>query len=244
MQRHGYNLPTHFYQRFAGDAIELADRYCSGKILSVLEGGYADRAITSGTFSYIIGLSGVTEKSVDRKSSQWWSVPRLTMLEKYSKKLPMKNHTSPTDTDSLWITKTVSLATRLLPSVFLSTDTAIDPALLATPRMGLRERKKAIIPSTAPPSAVKKRQQRVATPRTRKSMTANETFIQDADAPPVPKSFEREMSPGTGLATMMQTMNIANGEPEGLEGKFKESEVSAPNTPTPLGKGWVGESMR
>jgi histone deacetylase HOS3 len=242
MQRHGYNLPTHFYQRFASDAIALADRYTSGKILSVLEGGYADRAITSGTFAYMVGLAGATEKSVDGKDPQWWSVPRLTMLEKCSKKLPaIKNH-SPVDADARWITDTVSLAARLMPTVFLSTDNPIDPAIFATPRMGLRERKKPMLPSTAPPSTVKKRQQRVATPRNRKSMTANESFIQDADAPPVPKPLERELSPATGLATMMETMNITNKDQAGSESKYKLEE-SAPNTPTPAGKNRLEESM-
>lgn len=245
MQRHGYNLPTHFYQRFASDAIALANRYSSGKILSVLEGGYADRAITSGSFAYMVGLSGVTEESVNRKSREWWSVPHLTMLEKCTKKPPStkSNHVSQADIDSRWISNSIALTAQLLPSVFTTpvVDPSFDPNLTATPRMGLRERKKAAIPSTAPPSAVKKRQQRVATPRTRKSMGAADTFVQDEDAPPLPTRIEREreMSPGAGLSELMQTMNIANH----TNNKLKESEVSPPGTPTPVWKGTGGDTI-
>jgi len=249
MQRHGYNLPTHFYQRFASDAIELAERYASGKILSVLEGGYADRAITSGSFAYMVGLAGVTEQSVDRKSWQWWSIPRLTMLEKATKKLPLAkpSNGSASDPDCRWISEAVNLAAQFLPSIFLSSD-AIDPALiLGTPRKSLRERKN--ITYTEPPSTVKKRQQRVATPRTRKSMTSNEPFVTDSNAPPLPPSLppqqiEREVSPGAGLASLMQSMNISNGVVGQSESNFKDVEKSAPGTPTPAGKGGVVDSMR
>lgn len=248
MQRHGYNLPTHFYQRFACDAIDLADRYASGKILSVLEGGYADRAITSGSFAFMIGLSGVTETSVERKSWEWWSVPRLTMLEKGSKKPITKiNNGMQVDNDTKWVSQSLSIASQLLPATFAPSDnTVVDPALLATPRVGLRERKKPVIPATAPPSAVKKRQQRVATPRPRKSMTGTETFVKDTEVPPVPAILQRETSPGTGLSKLMQSMDIANDvqEQEHSDTNFRESEKSVPGTPTPTGKGGVGDNLR
>jgi histone deacetylase HOS3 len=235
MQRHGYNLPTNFYQRFAGDAIKLADTYASGKLLSVLEGGYADRAISSGTFAYLTGLSGVTEESVNRKSSDWWSVPRLTMLEKWSKKpfAPKANNGLQNETDIRWLQQTLNIATVLLPSAFASYDSAMDPALIATPRMELRERKKPAIPATAPPSTVKRRQQRVATPRTRKSMSAADNFKQDV-VPPIPKYFEKEVSPGAGLSSLMQTMNLADG---GAPALAEKGGNSVPGTPTPIRNG-------
>jgi histone deacetylase HOS3 len=238
MQRHGYCLPTHFYQRFASDAIELANKYASGKILSVLEGGYADRAITSGSFAYMVGLSGITEKSVDCRSWEWWSVPRLTLLEKSSKKPPTKSsHSAQTyNDDSRWVSESLHLAVHLSPAAFSPIEAAVDFAPLATPRMGLRERKKPTIPATAPPSAVKKRQQRVATPRVRKSMTTADAFKEDADAPPVPSTVQREMSPGSGLSELIQRMNIANGEHELSDTNNGDTEQTAPDTPTPAGK--------
>lgn len=241
MQRHGYQLPTHFYQRFASDAIKLANQYASGKILSVLEGGYADRAITSGSFAYMTGLAGVTEESVDRRSWDWWSVPRLAMLEKSAKKPSgsKTNHIAQVDGDSRWISLAIRHAVQLLPSEFAPQEPTIDPALTATPRMGLRERKKPSIPTTAPPSTVKKRQQRIATPRTRKSMTAADAFVQDSDAPPLPL-LDRKVSPGAGLAALMQTMNITRVEEHPAIAR-NGSEMSAPSTPTPVGKGLPGD---
>lgn len=56
MQRHSVNVPTSFYTMFTKDALKLAQMHCQGKVLSLLEGGYSDKAITSGVFSHLIGL--------------------------------------------------------------------------------------------------------------------------------------------------------------------------------------------
>lgn len=248
MQRHGYNLPTSFYQRFASDAIGLADRYASGKILSVMEGGYADRAITSGSFAYMVGLSGVTEKSVNYKCREWWSVPRLMALEKSSKKAANSkmNHRTLGDNDAQWVSETLNLATLLSPSSFTFAESSIESTLPATPRMGLRERKQPIMPATAPPSAVKTRQKRVATPRTRKSIIGTEAFAPAEDVPPVPvqDALPREVSPGAELSSLMQRITIANEAHEPSDPDSKTSERSAPGTPTPVGKGETGKSIQ
>lgn len=56
MQRHEVSVPTSFYNRFTSDAVNLADKYSNGILLSLLEGGYSDSALTSGVFSHLIGL--------------------------------------------------------------------------------------------------------------------------------------------------------------------------------------------
>lgn len=56
MQRHSVNLPTEFYTIFTKDALKLAQMHCQGKVLSLMEGGYSDKAITSGVFAHLIGL--------------------------------------------------------------------------------------------------------------------------------------------------------------------------------------------
>ncbi|KAK7420999.1 histone deacetylase [Neonectria magnoliae] len=61
MQRHQVNVPTEFYARIAQDVIKLAaeeDLYVDGRVISVLEGGYSDRALSSGVFSHLSGLAG------------------------------------------------------------------------------------------------------------------------------------------------------------------------------------------
>ena len=59
MQRHSVNVPTEFYARFTRDVVRLAeedDTGADGRVISVLEGGYSDRALTSGVLSHLSGL--------------------------------------------------------------------------------------------------------------------------------------------------------------------------------------------
>lgn len=59
MQRHKVNVPTDFYARFTSDVVKLAEEEglgVDGRIISVLEGGYSDRALTSGVLSHLCGL--------------------------------------------------------------------------------------------------------------------------------------------------------------------------------------------
>ncbi|KAL2190224.1 Arginase/deacetylase [Thermothelomyces heterothallicus CBS 203.75] len=61
MQRHNVNVPTEFYARFTRDVVRLAAEEgtsVEGRIISVLEGGYSDRALCSGVFSHLCGLAG------------------------------------------------------------------------------------------------------------------------------------------------------------------------------------------
>ena len=74
MSRHGRKVPTSFYHRFTVDACGFADRYAQGRIVSVLEGGYSDRALTSGAMAHLCGLANVGEGKVDE---QWWNVENL-----------------------------------------------------------------------------------------------------------------------------------------------------------------------
>ncbi|OXV08398.1 hypothetical protein Egran_03839 [Elaphomyces granulatus] len=60
MQRHKVNVPTDFYARFTADVVRLAEEEglaTDGRIISVLEGGYSDRALTSGVLSHISSLA-------------------------------------------------------------------------------------------------------------------------------------------------------------------------------------------
>jgi histone deacetylase HOS3 len=60
MQRHSVNVPTEFYARFTRDVVRLAEEEgtsVEGRVVSVLEGGYSDRALTSGVLSHLSGLT-------------------------------------------------------------------------------------------------------------------------------------------------------------------------------------------
>jgi histone deacetylase HOS3 len=100
MQRHDVNVPTDFFAQFTADAVALASELCGGRVLSVLEGGYSDRALTSGVFAHISGLScsppeeaafvppsislspyGALERRVAWDAA-WWAPDRLEEIEK------------------------------------------------------------------------------------------------------------------------------------------------------------------
>ena len=60
MQRHAVNVPTDFYAKVTRDIVAMSDEEglgVSGRVISVLEGGYSDRALMSGTLSHICGLT-------------------------------------------------------------------------------------------------------------------------------------------------------------------------------------------
>ncbi|KAI9652221.1 MAG: hypothetical protein M1831_007130 [Alyxoria varia] len=108
MQRHKVNVPTEFYARFTADVLKMAqeeDSSVNTRVISVLEGGYSDRALTSGVLSHLTGLTrsvgdhanakgtvdGVHElekKSEASWDSRWWSPETLAELESLNKPPP------------------------------------------------------------------------------------------------------------------------------------------------------------
>ncbi|KAG9238502.1 putative histone deacetylase HOS3 [Amylocarpus encephaloides] len=61
MQRHKVNVPTEFYARITRDVVRIAAEEgtsVDGRVISVLEGGYSDRALYSGVLSHMSGLAG------------------------------------------------------------------------------------------------------------------------------------------------------------------------------------------
>ncbi|KAI1416887.1 Arginase/deacetylase [Hypoxylon sp. FL1857] len=62
MQRHKVNVPTEFYARITRDVVKIASEEglgVEGRVISVLEGGYSDRALYSGVLSHLSGLAGI-----------------------------------------------------------------------------------------------------------------------------------------------------------------------------------------
>lgn len=80
MQRHDRRVPVSFYSRYTRDLVAFADKHMLGKVVSVLEGGYGDRALTSAAMGHAIGLLG-REGVPD-----WWTVDELELLERAVKK--------------------------------------------------------------------------------------------------------------------------------------------------------------
>jgi hypothetical protein len=81
MSRHCTNVPTSFYHRFSIDVAHFAKTYSNNKVVAVLEGGYSDRALASGTLAMLVGL--VDEQSEAGKEAEgWWKLKELEKLEK------------------------------------------------------------------------------------------------------------------------------------------------------------------
>ncbi|WFD34099.1 histone deacetylase [Malassezia cuniculi] len=85
MQRHGKHVPPAFYAHFAADAARLADEVADGKLISVLEGGYSDRALTSAAAAHVGALADMPWiKSVPMTLTPW-APEQLTQLQRMAK---------------------------------------------------------------------------------------------------------------------------------------------------------------
>ena len=107
MQRHGKHVPPAFYHRFATDTIQLASEVCSGKVISLLEGGYSDRALTSAAMAHILGLACAP------CDSTLWHIDQLVALEKAAKKAAVAkaapSRRKVADTGAPWLSDAVGL---------------------------------------------------------------------------------------------------------------------------------------
>ena len=78
MSRHNRKVPVSFYHRFTKDVVSLADKWAGsagkGKVVSVLEGGYSDRALISGTMAHVLGLAEVGSLP---SLKDWWAIEKL-----------------------------------------------------------------------------------------------------------------------------------------------------------------------
>ena len=75
MSRHNRKVPTSFYYRFACHTTAISDVYARGRVVSVLEGGYSDRALISGAMAHLSGLVDVPLQS--KVDEDWWNVESL-----------------------------------------------------------------------------------------------------------------------------------------------------------------------
>ncbi|KAJ5778313.1 hypothetical protein N7520_001559 [Penicillium odoratum] len=109
MQRHRVNVPTDFYAKFTADVVWMSQEEglgVDGRVISVLEGGYSDRALASGVLSHLSGLGSTPENAPPLPSSTpipneydvgWWSPYHLEELEALAYP-PDKSHEKSTPT--------------------------------------------------------------------------------------------------------------------------------------------------
>ncbi|KAI0083189.1 histone deacetylase domain-containing protein [Irpex rosettiformis] len=103
MSRHGHHVPTSFYHRFTRDACKFAERHSRGRIISVLEGGYSDKALISGALAHVTGLADVDGLT----DQEWWNLKALDELEKATKK--RRGRPARVDTMDGWLRRTMEI---------------------------------------------------------------------------------------------------------------------------------------
>lgn len=86
MNRHGCKVPTGFYHRFTRDACKFAEQYASGRLVSVMEGGYDDKALVSGAMSHVCGL---VDRGTGEIDPRWWDTTNVQVVRHMSiRKIP------------------------------------------------------------------------------------------------------------------------------------------------------------
>src|SRR5258708_9481905 len=83
MSRHNRKVPTSFFYRFTRDVCAFANKWAKGRVVSVLEGGYSDKALLSGAMAHLTGLvdgesAAGLGKDVSRET--WWSSETVHMV--------------------------------------------------------------------------------------------------------------------------------------------------------------------
>ncbi len=167
MSRHNRKVPTSFYHRFARDACALSDKYAGGKLISVLEGGYSDLALTSGAMAHLSGLVDVPSSMPVDES--WWSIDNLNKLQAATKKrrggrpsMPAPGSVEP------WLERTLHIFGALNEQAMQATGSATRSAA-PIPRSDrtLRDRTKGKgTPSNASPSSTRSKLVSVSTSAT------------------------------------------------------------------------------
>lgn len=114
MSRHRRNVPTSFYHRFATDVVRFSNAYARGKVVAVLEGGYSDRALASGTLAMLVGLTEAPRSGKwvggEGEEKGWWEEKELARIEKVCK--ARKGKGTPIE-DPGWLARTVEIFSRI-----------------------------------------------------------------------------------------------------------------------------------
>ncbi|KIJ17487.1 hypothetical protein PAXINDRAFT_179564 [Paxillus involutus ATCC 200175] len=112
MSRHNRKVPVSFFHRFTHDTCALANAYAGGRVVSVLEGGYSDRALTSGAMAHLCGLADIPGWDVVSDgwvNEDWWNVDNLVKLEKATKPRKASSRPSLTTSSEEWLSRTAEL---------------------------------------------------------------------------------------------------------------------------------------
>ncbi|KAK1222832.1 histone deacetylase [Marasmius sp. AFHP31] len=157
MSRHGRKVPTSFFHRFTADTCRFADKYAKGRLVSVLEGGYSDRALISGALAHICGMVDVTDKTL---VPEWWRLENLEKVEKLVKKKRNGRTSGVGTTADAWVGRTGEIFASMDTegAAILAASARRAKAAVPAPTRVLRDRKTKTAESTPTTSPAKKAQ--------------------------------------------------------------------------------------
>lgn len=118
MQRHGINVPTSFYARFTNDVVKLAKIHTGGKVISFLEGGYSDGALSTGIFSHLIGLNHADDTEGPLWNESWGTEHVMKELIRGCKK-NWTAYKKPQSEMSVWANEVIKLGRSMMPNAIL-----------------------------------------------------------------------------------------------------------------------------
>ncbi|VDC05529.1 unnamed protein product [Peniophora sp. CBMAI 1063] len=189
MQRHQRKVPTSFYHRFTRDACEFADKWTSGRVVSLLEGGYSDKALSSGAMAHITGMVGGSGDALAREA--WWTPDYVDSLSKLTaRKKRGKVSLSATDiAPEQWLSRTSALLAQMDPTALTQPRNIVPPSTRtlrartpADTRPSTAEKAKAPASrSLKPPSSAAK-----AARESDNSLTESSSSDSSADETPAP----------------------------------------------------------
>ncbi|EJU03261.1 Arginase/deacetylase [Dacryopinax primogenitus] len=232
MSRHKRNVPPTFYGRFAADAKALADKWADGRIVTVLEGGYGDRALQSGSMAYLVGLF-LTPEEVMRRTP-WWSLDELIKIEKAFPPPKASNRRAPVSSTSTspYLVRALSL----LPLVFPPLSPEEQPLPRSAPgtpaqphRMGLRDRKtlKPAIPAETTPPRSGTRTRATRGKRGGKSNANTPSRL------PEPSAAEEPSTAGATTTEIVPPRSVSDSDLGQLASSMQDLKVKMDPEPSP-----------
>ncbi|TYJ53237.1 hypothetical protein B9479_006160 [Cryptococcus floricola] len=206
MQRHHRRVPVSFYSRYTRDIAAFANKYTNCRVVSVLEGGYSDRALTSAAMGHILGMRSAGEGQdgkLPEDCDAWWTEKELINLEKAGKKKRgATSKLAPLPSDLAQHSHLVR--TRSLLSTFEGQSIEVTPApsTEGTPqgrtRMALRERRP--VASTEGTPVAAKRGARGKVQTTPGSNLRGDATVEPSPAKPLTESTNTSPSDAAKVA--------------------------------------------
>jgi len=159
MSRHGLNVPTSFYSLFSNRIKEFSDEFAQGRLLFVLEGGYSDKALVSGSMGILEGLLDGTNREMGDDDETFEKIVKACGLgEKVTGGKGGKKGAKQEDIEEEWIKRTKEVFEYVSPPSTISSSPSKArpkslPAVASSvtgggggggPRQGLRERKQRV----------------------------------------------------------------------------------------------------